>query len=269
MKYSHRTGHSILERLFTLIELLVVVAVIAILAGMLLPALNSAKQKARQISCVNNMKEVFRLISFYTMDHKDWMPPTTEKKSYAYFLRPYYKSLKPTDYVVGDTYWAAYPYCWIAFHKPKGIFFCPSLPDKPQLSKCWVGGGNTASRYTAMYVPTCRQASTTRQDGGWIRWVDGVNAAYVNRSTREIRNNCVIMGESCYTNVKTDISSYIGTLYLYQGKHTDSSKDGMFSEYGPGWLHRKTSNFMRTDGSIRNLRWDGRSWFDANFMYTR
>lgn len=61
---------------FTLIELLIVVAIIAILAGLLLPALNLAKEKARAIKCVNNLKQCNLAIISYGHDYKEISPLT-------------------------------------------------------------------------------------------------------------------------------------------------------------------------------------------------
>ena len=60
---------------FTLIELLVVLAIIAILAGMLLPVLNNARDKGRAISCTNNLKTYSSCVTLYASDYDDFVVP--------------------------------------------------------------------------------------------------------------------------------------------------------------------------------------------------
>jgi prepilin-type N-terminal cleavage/methylation domain-containing protein/prepilin-type processing-associated H-X9-DG protein len=77
---------------FTLIELMVVIAIIAVLAAMLLPALSAAKEHARRIACINNLKQLELSLTMYSYDNQGRFPPRMSP-SWMTFLQPYYENV--------------------------------------------------------------------------------------------------------------------------------------------------------------------------------
>ena len=114
-----RQGRIPRTAIFTLIELLVTIAILAILAALLLPALSRAREMARTISCLSNLKQISLLTHLYTDDYKGYLlhvdaypsKTSTGRTNWIGFLR--------------ENYLKTY-----AYTTKFDLFYCPSNPRK-------------------------------------------------------------------------------------------------------------------------------------------
>ena len=149
------------KRSFTLIELLVVIAIIAILAGMLLPALNKAKQSAMSTQCINNLKQVEVTVRLYADDFNEWIP--------ANCINPARVSLRT--------------YISCKYIKNGKSFVCPSLyPNKYKSTEDVYTYGtstheNPANTKTFLRSVFGYKASTLPPSSQWLHYADTINGS--------------------------------------------------------------------------------------------
>lgn len=148
---------------FTLIELLVVISIIAILAAMLLPALNNAREKARSIACLNITKQFGVAIHSYLNDNSEWLFPYREgigvpnekfwnQSGDRGYIAPYLQD--KTGLEIGRVRQAGSPYT--PFRSP---FACPNLealPDDDAFAFAYNQGQNSCNitRYSRYVLPS-------------------------------------------------------------------------------------------------------------------
>ena len=127
------------RRGFTLIELLVVVSIIAVLAALLMPALERARYSARAVNCISRMRQWGLAITNYSVDMDGWLPIGNAEQQWTCHGRPY-RAYQPSDWdariecggqvIMKSTWGMLRPYGL----KSVALFYCPLWMEDPAFS---------------------------------------------------------------------------------------------------------------------------------------
>jgi prepilin-type N-terminal cleavage/methylation domain-containing protein/prepilin-type processing-associated H-X9-DG protein len=225
----HTFGNS--TNAFTLIELLVVIAIIAILAAILFPVFAQAREKARQASCMSNIKQLGNAAMMYVQDFDE----TFQKANMNYITAG-----------GKQAYWSELLYPYIkngGDSRSEGVLLCPS------------------------FVPT----ATTRRSYGWNignhrrNWTNGFgyrpadNAAYVTQAAVLFPADTILFGDiSPYPSSTNDIFLFVRDNYVL------SESEELRMSYTPN-LHNKGAVYGFADGHAKWL--DQRTAYAQKQLY--
>lgn len=233
--------NSFIVNKFTLIELLITIAIIAILAAMLLPTLNKARERAKAITCVSNLKQTGTMFALYAEDNNSWTLCSYMRNTEKNIDRTWPQNLQMYGYVPNQAY------------GKKSVFVCPSQ---------------------APFV----YPSSANQTYGLSRPRDGY--FYYQLSGAKIRYDCVSGGVSNYAFLDLPFSKTVllGDSILPSTKNQIYFMDtGRAGEPSLGRIHTRhanAANFVFADmhaGSInaKEMReeCDIRAYIDRNGVF--
>ena len=191
---------------FTLIELLVVIAIIAILAAILFPVFARAREKARQTSCLSNLKQIMLATLMYTNDYDERLPTAG---SFQEGPAPRFNDSRGG--------WWDWPVLIEPYTMNRQIYTCPSYPDD--------GATHSSGTEHPYYVSYTKNTS-----------VGGIRLAQVTRPSETVAHMDKLHSENIWTNV---ITTSMGRRdwHWASGEHATGSYVGYWHNDGANYTH--------------------------------
>jgi prepilin-type N-terminal cleavage/methylation domain-containing protein/prepilin-type processing-associated H-X9-DG protein len=206
---------------FTLIELLVVIAIIALLMGILMPALQRVKKQAKGVVCKNNMKQIGTAANVYAEDY-DYFIPRSAGWSTITDMRPWFQCFMPylAQKAIDDDY------------RNVKIFRCPGYPDKEQtvcyVVNGWPDEGATWTRHSK--ITDCERPASTiylaDNEDGWWRTI-------IRKATDRDLTRCDVFQPEHLPN--SDIEAISGGRRVARARHRDGC-NVLFLDWHVEWM---------------------------------
>jgi prepilin-type N-terminal cleavage/methylation domain-containing protein/prepilin-type processing-associated H-X9-DG protein len=246
---------------FTLVELLVVISIIAILVSLLLPAVQSARETTRRLSCANNFKQLGVALENHH-SQKLAYPPAYTRKPYKHnvlaWLLPFIEQQNIHDQYKFDEHWNS----WLnrdATQVDIGLLICPSAPTGP--SRRWISDYAPCNLYASSARNRLIANGTITQRSNWLSILqpEGSTKAHV----RDGLSNSLMLFEDAGRPLRFEMGNHTGPdncsgsrwadveAYFHVHDVCDISEvmncNSSNEIYG---FHRSGCNFLMGDGSV-------------------
>ena len=236
---------------FTLIELLVVIAIIAILAAILFPVFAQAREKARQTSCLSNLKQWSTAITMYVGDYDETYPLSMSYNAGSWFTGLHdtpanWRLTNAAQITRHNSYWvnAVLPYM-----KTAEIAYCPSTEEWP------LAGTNYSS-------PRAPLIYNTYTYNGYLTQYPqaGVDSPATVVMLNEAHGKARLMGYSLPSPQITNCGTDPGCTFKPRGASCSTEPGGAstgYTGYGSYHVHNGGMNFAYTDGHVKWVKLGG------------